>query len=140
MRVADIMSAELVTVERSEALSAAVEGMLEASAGSALVLDDGAPVGIVTSSDVLRAALEAGSALDGVEVDGAMSSPLVTIEPSATVTHALEVMAEHGIKKLPAVEQLNVRGIVTTTDIALKLPEHLAEVRRLQSRDPGKHR
>lgn len=140
MRVSDIMSTELVTVERGAALSSAVEGMLAAGAGSALVIDDGAPVGIVTSSDVLRAALESGSALDAVGVAGAMSSPLVTVEPSATVTRALEVMEEHGIKKLPAVEQLNVKGIVTTTDIALRLPEHLAEVRRLQSRDPGKHR
>ena len=134
MLVRDLMSTELVTVERDASLATAVEAMLDARTGSALVIDDRVPVGIVTSSDVLRAVLESGRPVDALDVDGTMSRPLVTIEPTATVTRALELMAEEGVRKLPVVEQLSIQGVVTTTDIARQLPEHVAEVRRLESK------
>ena len=139
MQARDLMTTELVTVERGAPLSTAVERMLEARAGSAIVLSpDDAPVGIVTSSDVLRAALESGTALESVPVADVMSAPLETIEPSADVNRVLDTMAENGIKKLPVLEGLRVVGIVTTTDVARQLPEYVAVIRNLEAKGSRK--
>lgn len=135
MQVRDLMTTDLVTVERGDPLSTAVERMLESRAGSAVVVSrDDAPVGIVTNSDVLRATLETGQPLSDIPVDGVMSEPLVTIEPTADVNRALDTMADHGIKKLPVISGLTLVGVVTTTDIARQLPEYVAAIRGLEAK------
>lgn len=129
------MTTDLVTVEPEAPLARAVERMLEARAGSTVVVSPhDAPVGIVTSSDVLRATLETEAGLTDVGVDEVMSDPLVTIDPDATVNRALELMAEHGIKKLPVIDGLTLVGVVTTTDIARQLPEQVAAIRALEAK------
>ena len=139
MRVSDLMTREVITVGRGDPLAHAVELMLAAGAGSAVVTSDAeAPVGIVTSSDVLRATLESGATLADLSVDDAVSEPLVTIEPGAPVTRALDTMAEHGIKKLPVLEALSLVGIVTTTDVARELPDYVSTIRNIEAKGSRK--
>ena len=139
MQAHDLMSTDLVTVGRDAPLSAAVERMLEARAGSAVVLSpDGAPVGIVTNSDVLRATLDTGRPLSEIVVEDVMSAPIESIEPTADVNRVLDRMAEHGIKKLPVIEGLDLVGVVTTTDVARQLPEYVAAIRNLEAKGSRK--
>lgn len=140
MRVRDLMTTEVITAERGESLADAVERMLAGRAGSVVVISDAdAPVGIVTSSDVLRATLEAGTPLADLTVEEALSEPLVTIEPDAPVNRALDTMADHGIKKLPVIDALSLVGIVTTTDVARELPDYVSTVRNIEAKGSRKH-
>lgn len=129
MQVRELMSSPAVTIPAEATLHEGIERMLEHRIGSVIVDDDG-PVGIMTRSDVLRAAYHAGGSLEELQVTRAMSSPLITTQPTRTLTHSLQKMADHNVKKLPVVEDLEIIGIVTLTDIAHRLP---AEVREAQS-------
>lgn len=134
MQVAEVMATDLVTVARGEPLAVAVERMLAAHAGSAIVVeDDEIPVGIVTNSDVLRSMLETGDTLRDVTAASVMSTPIETVKPDDTVKRALRLMAMYDIKKLPVVDDLDLVGIITTTDIARRLPDHIEEVRRIEA-------
>ncbi|WP_049985716.1 CBS domain-containing protein [Halobellus rufus] len=117
MRVSDIASTTVVTVDVGASLAEAVGRMLDADVGSAVVTDDGAPGGIVTESDVLSAAYRSGEPLSSIPVRAAASAPLHTIGPSATVRRAAEKLGEHDVHRLVVVDGLDVVGVVSTTDL-----------------------
>lgn len=131
MQVREQMSTDLATVAPADRLQTTVDVMLDRGVGSVIVCDDDrTPVGIVTKSDVLRAASAEGLPLDDIPVQSVMSRPLETIQPGASVQTALDRLQETGIKRLVVLDGLELEGIITLTDIAKSLPELVSEVRQ----------
>jgi CBS domain-containing protein len=128
MKVRDVMSSPPVTISPDATLRDAIEVMLRNRVGSAVVVD-GTPVGIITRSDVLRAAYHVAESLASIPVARGMSDELVTTSPDRSVRSALELMKAHDIKKLPVVEEFDLVGVVTVTDIAQHSPERVREVK-----------
>jgi CBS domain-containing protein len=126
MNVGDLMTTDVVTVQADDSMWDAADRMLRHAAGSVVVYDGDAPEGIVTRTDALRAAYLSKSALGDVPVSREMSSPLVTTTATTSVADAVAEMADNEVKRLPVEEDLDVVGIVTTTDIARAQPEILA--------------
>lgn len=117
MLVEDVMTADVVTVPAEASLGDATERMLEFDIGSVIVERGGDPAGIVTKSDVLRAAHEAGEPLASIHVEAAMSHPLETVPPGATVRAAARGMGEAGVKRLAVTDGIDLVGIVTQSDV-----------------------
>lgn len=128
MIVGEIMSSPVVAVSPESSLYTVVEKMVTNKVGSVLVIDDGL-VGIVTRSDILRAVYYLDDSVSDLLVSDAMSEDMVTIERTASISKALQKMETHSIKKLPVVEDFDVVGIVTVTDIADHQPDRVREVR-----------
>jgi len=126
MDVSELMTTDVVTVQADDSMWDAADRMLRHGAGSVVVYDGEVPEGIVTRTDALRAAYLSKSALGDVPVAREMSSPLVTTTATTSVADAVAEMADHGVKRLPVEEDLDVVGVVTTTDIARAHPETLA--------------
>lgn len=115
------MSAPVVTVSRDATLAAAARLLTREQIGS-LVVGEEHLSGIVTETDVVRAV---GEELDpDTPVQELMSDPVVTIGPDETLHAAAERMGRNGVKKLPVVEGGAPIGIITTTDLALHLPDY----------------
>lgn len=117
MLVEDVMTAEVVTVPIDDTLADAAARILEADVGSVIVERGGDPTGIVTKSDVLWAAHRTGEPLGAILVESAMSHPLETIAPGATVRAAARRMGEGGIKRLAVTDGIDLVGIVTQSDV-----------------------
>jgi CBS domain-containing protein len=118
--VADVMTADPVSVEPSTNVIEAVSAMSGAKSGSVLVLDAGSLVGIFTERDVMRALAYAGNA-DRARVSTVrrwMSEDPITVEPTATVADALNQMLFGGFRHLPVVERDRVVGVVSMRDLA----------------------
>jgi CBS domain-containing protein len=118
--VREIMSTELATVEPAALLTEAARVMSAASAGSVLVLDDGALVGIFTERDILRA-LGYSSSADLARVSSVskwMARDPVTIGPDTTVAEALDQMLFGGFRHLPVMEGEVVVGMISMRDLA----------------------
>lgn len=124
MLVREAMSAPVVTVGSDASLQDATGRMLDRGVGSLVVIETGrgepSPDGILTATDVLRAARDRDAPLSECPVESAASTSLVTVAPDRTVGYAVERMAEAGIEHLPVVDELDVVGIVTLTDVALR--------------------
>ncbi|MFQ5782462.1 MAG: cyclic nucleotide-binding/CBS domain-containing protein [Nitrosopumilus sp.] len=114
--VNQIMSKNVLTVDKSISLQDAAQSMKKAKVGCVIVTDDAKPVGIVTERDfVIRIAAEGRPLF--TEIYEVMTSPLITIDPEETIWEASEMMKEKGIHKLPVKEDEKIIGIITTTDI-----------------------
>jgi signal-transduction protein with cAMP-binding, CBS, and nucleotidyltransferase domain len=123
MQVRELMSTPVVTVDVDASLDSCAGRMLGAGVGSVVVVDGEDPVGIVTESDVLSAALHTGRPLQEVSVRATMSAPIVHVRPSATVRTATDRMEAEGIKKLLVTVGTRIEGIVTVSDVVRHLPE-----------------
>jgi CBS domain-containing protein len=118
--VREIMAEELVTVDPSVNVLAAAHAMSTGHAGSALVIQDGALVGIITERDLLGAIAQTSSA-DAVRVSAVsrwMTSDPVTVPPDISVGEALDRMLAGGFRHLPVVEGDRVVGVISMRDLA----------------------
>ena len=92
----------------------------------AVVDHDGGLVGVVSDRDVLRCfgSQEEGpkrSVLAGIRVEELMSTDLVTVRPDTPLEQAVTLMVEEGISCLPVLNETELVGILTNTDLHVVL-------------------
>jgi CBS domain-containing protein len=114
-----LMSTPVASVAADATLAAAARILDEKGIGSLVVGEDHLD-GIITESDVVSAV---GEELDpATPVSELMTDPVVTVRPTEPLRTAAERMGRNGVKKLPVVENGTPVGVITTTDLALALP------------------
>ena len=124
--VADLMSAEMLTLGRNDTLTIADELMKQQRVRHLPVLDDyGDLCGIVTQRDLFRGAvlrsLGYGSRaedlmLASLAVKDAMTEDPITVAPDMPLADAARQMLEHGIGCLPVLENGRLVGLLTEGD------------------------
>jgi universal stress protein A len=107
------MSSSPVTAAPDEKLATIQSRMHEGSFRCAPVLDNGRLVGIVTDREV-RANM---GRLDVVEARFAMTENPVTVEPTTPLHDAARLLYERKIDALPVLEDGQLVGVITSTDI-----------------------
>jgi CBS domain-containing protein len=126
--VSEIMSKGVVTVESTGTAADAVAAMVKNKVGAVIVLQRGKPAGIITERDVLKKVSARNVTPARVSAKEIMSSPLVTIKAIDSVDTAAAAMAKSKVKRLPVVEEDgSIAGILSVTDIAIKLAKILAD-------------
>jgi CBS domain-containing protein len=120
--VDDIMSKDVVTIPPEASMAEASRVMGANRIGSLIVEVEGKPEGIVTERDLLSKVLAKGQDPEKVRVQDVMSSPLITIEPTATIKAAAQTMiSQKG--RLAVFQQGELIGIITAADLIKSLPE-----------------
>ena len=111
----DIVEQSVVTIGPGETARAAWTRMRRRNINHLVVVDGGAIVGVISSRDLGG---EDGADLRrGSSVRDLMSSGVVTVEPDTTLRDAADLMASRFIGSLPVVEDGELVGIVTATDV-----------------------
>ena len=113
MLVGKKMTKATVTITGDELLSEAQEKMRQGRFRRLPVVSDGKLVGIVTDRD-LRAHT---GYLERTKVNGAMTEKVRTVSPSTTLEEAAQIMLKLQIGGLPVVDNGQLVGIITTSDI-----------------------
>lgn len=132
MLVTEIMSSEIVWCDIEASLQTAVEQMLIDGVGSIIVTREGDPFGIVTETDVLHAGAVTEQPFSEIPVEKVASHPLITASTGESVRTAIERMQSERIKKLPVVEEFDIVGIVTQSDITDHYQTFVREAHRLE--------
>lgn len=78
--------------------------------------DDGRPIGMFTLLDLLRRVVLPGLSLE-TPVSEAMTTPLLTLPPTATAYEALHLMAARGVRQVAVVEADRLVGVVNERDL-----------------------
>ncbi|MFC1503753.1 CBS domain-containing protein [Pseudomonadota bacterium] len=86
--------------------------------------DENLPLGIVTDRDLILLVIAPQIPVDSISVKDVMSSPLVTVKEETGLFDTLGVMHEHGIRRLPVVnDRGGLEGIITADDVLELLAE-----------------
>jgi CBS domain-containing protein len=127
MFVRDLMSTDVVTVPLATTVHDAAGRLLDSGVGSVIVVDDdGAPVGILTESDLISAGYRTERPFTDIDVADAGRKPVITTKPTASVSLVAGRMADNDVKKVPVMEELDLVGVITLTDIVW----HLSDIRK----------
>jgi len=129
--VRDVMSKDVKVVRPDSSVKEVVATMNKFNIGSIIVVQGGRPVGIITERDILRRTVEPCLAPETLTARQVMSSPVSTINETASIDEAAKLMAKKNVKKLPVMDKQKLVGIVTLTDIVTKVPTMLSILEEL---------
>jgi len=148
----EICTSNVATVHRHHTINHAVELLESKGIGRLIVVEENKyPVGILTISDLTFALLgnPQGSGLTGKDIklarrestsgqkkhrsvmkdvmvaEDVMSSPLISVGPNALTTKVASKMIKKDISGIPVIDDNNLIGIITKTDIVKSLYDHL---------------
>ena len=119
MRVQDIMSTNLITVETGEPVASAARLMRERNIGSIPVKhEDGTLAGMLTDRDIVLRCVAPGRDPATVRIEQIMSTGAVTAAPGEDVTAALSRMRTEQVRRLPVTEGDRLVGMLSLADVA----------------------
>ena len=121
MEIAGLVTRAVLTVEEDDSLRDAAVWMMERGVGSAVVLKEGKPSGIVTDRDALRV-IARGVDTDSVTVGESTLRGLKTVPPSMDVLEAARVMREKGFRHLVVADEADsLVGVFSMRDLVVGL-------------------
>lgn len=129
--VKDIMSKDVKVVENETSAQEVVSIMAKNDVDAVLVVQSGKPTGIITNLDVLIRAIASGATLTSIIARMIYTNPLVTIEESATLEEAAQLMLNWKIHHLPVTQNSKLVGMVTYIDLAFSAPALLPKLKEL---------
>jgi CBS domain-containing protein len=112
--VGEVMTRGLLELAKETPLVEAAAAMTERRVGSALVVERGRLIGIVTERDVLRAV---GSGDVGGRVGDWMTPHPETVDADESTQQAAVVMIHGGFRHLPVLDEGRPVGIVSIRDL-----------------------
>jgi CBS domain-containing protein len=108
---------DVLTVDPDTSVRDAIEKMEAISAGTAVVMEGGVVVGMVSERDVIRKVVLQGQEIDKVKVRELMSTDLTTITPETSLDDCMQLITEKRIRHLPVLCNGSLCGIVSIGDV-----------------------
>ena len=134
--VSEVMSFPVITATKDATVYDIANIMKEKNIGAVVIVEGNEPVGIVTERDIVKRVVSKNLKPKDVLAEEVMSKKIATISQNASITEAAKIMATHGVKRLPVVENGELVGIITQSDIVKVSPELLEIVAEYASLKP----
>ncbi|MBI4649837.1 CBS domain-containing protein [Candidatus Desantisbacteria bacterium] len=99
MKIEDICTKTLITVNKNTPAKAAAKLMLKHDIGSLVVVSMNQPIGIVTRGDMITKVIGKKN-MEAVVLDDIMSNKLIKTEENNEVLEAAKLMADHNVKHI----------------------------------------
>ncbi|HHG74497.1 MAG TPA: CBS domain-containing protein [Persephonella sp.] len=129
MVVKDIMSKDVHLVQPTATLKEALKIMKEKDV-KALIVDkqhSHDAYGIITYTSILKAVYMEEGDIDLLNVYDVAVKPAITISGEIDIKYAAKMMVNFNIKRLPVVENNEIKGIISMTDIIESLFKEIGE-------------
>jgi CBS domain-containing protein len=137
MLVRDIMSSPVVTIDEDETCNIAAASMDMKELGAVIVQNKAEKsIGIITERDLVKRVVAKNLKPDKLTAKEVMTTPLVTIEPEATISDAARRMTRLDIRRLGVIYKGNLVGIISSKDVLSVMPE-LLEIMQERQRIEG---
>lgn len=132
--VGSIMSTEIITIDATHPLQQAARVMSTWDVSCLIATHQGKVAGILTEVDLLRQLTTNDSPWSAVTVADVMTFPVISIEPSYSLSEARAVMDRTHVHRLVVVDRGRPCGLITQTDITRALDRKLQEQEQQRQR------
>ena len=126
MEIGPLVTREVLTVKESDSLRDAATTMMQRGVGSAVVVTDGKPSGIITDRDSSKALAQG---VDGnfVKVGDCITRTLITATDSMDLIEAARIMRDKGFRHLVVVDDGgSLVGVFSMRDLVVGLLSELS--------------
>lgn len=121
--VKEIMNSFIVSVDTTVTATDAAKMMEDTGVGAIIITENNLPVGIVTDRDFAIRIVAHSHPID-TPVKQIMSTPLISIDSDSDLWTASDLMSTRNVRKLPVIDDDNVVGIITTSDLVKHIADH----------------
>ena len=115
--IKDFMSKPVLSVTIQASAEETAKEMDQKSVSCLLVKENEEPVGLVTTSDLVKRVMAKGLDPKTTQINLIMSKPLISLNHYLTRSDANELMQKNKIKHLVVTEKNSVIGILTPKDL-----------------------
>jgi CBS domain-containing protein len=133
-QILSIKGRDVVHVKRDSTLAEVSDILTRYNIGAVLILDaDGAPAGILSERDIVRAIAKRGPEILSVHVEQCMTSPVAACEEDDAIEDVAELMTRRRFRHLPVVENGRVIGLISIGDVVKsRIEEAIREAQALK--------
>ena len=117
-KVADVMTQRPRAMNPKTPLTEIAQVMESDDVGAVPLVEGDRLVGIVTDRDIVVRAVAKGKDLTGMPASDVSSRELVTVHPDDDLSDALELMAQHQVRRLAVTADQRLVGVVSQADVA----------------------
>lgn len=114
------MSKSVISVDSKINVNEAAKMMEDAKVGAIIVMENNSPIGIITDRDFAVKVVAHAYPIT-TPVKQIMSSPIITVSSDESIWMVSDLMRTRGVRKLPVVDNDEVIGIITSTDLVRQL-------------------
>jgi CBS domain-containing protein len=123
-RIREIMASNVVTLRQDTSVTEAARAMRDSDIGDVIVVDEGERLqGILTDRDIVVRAIADGRDPAAVKVGEICSGEVATLSPDDRLEHAVNLMRDRAVRRVPVVEGERAIGIVSIGDLAIERDE-----------------
>ena len=141
MTIGSICKRNVAVAPKAESIVDAAKRMRLLHVGTLIIVDQRegkqVPIGMLTDRDIVLSVVASDPHhLPFLSVSDAMSDDLLTAVEDTTLTDALKLMQERGVRRLPVVDHAGTLiGIVTADDVIRFLADELNQVVKLMNQE-----
>ncbi|BAA29339.1 CBS domain-containing protein [Pyrococcus horikoshii] len=134
--VEQIVKRKAVVVKPTDSVHKVAKVLSKNKVGSAVVMDKGEVLGVVTERDILDKVVAKGKDPKEVKVEEIMTKNPVKIEYDYDVQDAIELMTEKGVRRILVTKFGKPIGFVTATDLLAALASQNNEEEEKEEEEP----
>ena len=124
---------QIFSVEPTDSVLKAIEIMATRHVGALLVMSRDSLIGIISERDYARKVILKKRSSHDTPVGDIMTSPAVTVTPSDTVHHCMQLMTERRFRHLPVIDAGRVVGVLSIGDLVKAvIEEQSAHIEQLE--------
>lgn len=122
LTIADVMTQKVQMLNRTDTIADAIMQMQTHGLRSLIVERSTVemPYGILTEQDIVYKVMARGLDPARVRVQDVMRQTCVSLEPTLTLKEAALIMADSGVYRAPVIQDGELLGIVSVTDLVTK--------------------
>ena len=113
----DIMQKNVITIELEKTAQYASTILKDNDISFLVVVQDSKPVGIVSERDIVRKIVAENKEASKIQLESIMSKKFKWVEPNSSIESAVQKMLNNNIRRLVVLEDENLVGVITQTDL-----------------------
>ena len=130
MKVKDIMRRDIIKINSDATVEDAIKKMFDENVTSLIVnSSDGKDIyGIITRKDIVNKVIAYNKDINEVRVRDIMTEPILTISQDIDLMNAASLMAKADIRRFPVINNGEMVGIVSNSDIVRAFSKSRQEI------------
>ena len=113
----NIMQKNVITIELEKTAQYASTILKDNDISFLVVVEDSKPVGIVSERDIVRKIVAENKEASKIQLESIMSKKFKWVEPNSSIESAVQKMLNNNIRRLVVLEDENLVGVITQTDL-----------------------
>ena len=113
----DIMQKNVITIELKKTAQYASTILKDRDISFLVVVEESKPVGIVSERDIVRKIVAENREASKIQLESIMSKKFKWVEPNSSIESAVQKMLNNNIRRLVVLEDENLVGVITQTDL-----------------------